>query len=144
MTDLNARQIALVAALTSGAPIPDGFDERLVTVARTALLRKRAGDVARHWPMLAASLGDLWVRDFAAWAAGRPTNGSLRDGWDFARQRGSLGPAAQDELAGREAAWVYDGAGPPRPRRLPALRRTPESLIVQVAGRTFTRRHAGY
>ncbi|MFI5838230.1 hypothetical protein ACIA8K_00725 [Catenuloplanes sp. NPDC051500] len=144
MGDLAARQEALVAALTSGAPIPDGFDERLVGVARKALLRKRAGDVARHWPVLAFTLGDRWVPEFADWAAGRPTSGSLRDGWDFARQCGPLGAAAADELARREAAWVYDGAKPPRPRRLPALRRTPESVIVQLGGRTFTRRRGGY
>ncbi|WP_033340397.1 hypothetical protein [Catenuloplanes japonicus] len=136
MGDLAAQQAALVAALTGGAPIPDGFDPRLVGVARKALLRKRAGDVARHWPRLAFALGDRWVPEFAAWAAGRPTNGSLRDGWDFAR---SLGAPATDELAAREAAWVYDGVHPPRPRRLPALRRTAESVIVQVAGRTYRR-----
>jgi hypothetical protein len=139
LTDLHARQAALVATLTSGAPVPDGFDARLVGVARKALLRKRAGDVARHWPMLAVSLGDRWVRDFADWAARRPTNGSLRDGWDFARQAGPLGALAQDELVTREVAWVYDGVHAPRPRRLPALRRTPGSVILQVAGRTYRR-----
>ncbi|MDR7277966.1 hypothetical protein [Catenuloplanes atrovinosus] len=138
--DLAARQEALVAALTGGAPIPDGFDARLVGVARQALLRKRAGVAARHWPMLAAGYGTGWTGAFAAWAARRPTAGGLRDGWDFARACGTRGPAAEEELARREAAWVYDGGSEPRPRRFPAVRRTAEVLIVQVAGRTFTRR----
>ena len=52
----------LVAALTAGAPVPPGFDARLVEAARVALLRKRAGEVARQWPQLAAALGAGWLR----------------------------------------------------------------------------------
>lgn len=137
--DLARRQEALVAALTSGAPVPDGFDARLVGVARRALLRKRAGDVARHWPMLAAGLGPRWTAVFAEWAADRPTQGSLRDGWDLARTLDLTGAAAE-ELARREVAWVYAGAEAPRPRRLPAIRRVPGVLMVQLAGRVWTRR----
>lgn len=130
------RQEALVAALTSGGPIPDGFDERLVGVARTALLRKRAGEVARHWPRLAAALGPQWTSSFATWAATRPTRGSLRDGWDFARSLDPGLPAlAAEELAAREALWRYDGVRPPRPRRLPALRRASGVVALQLFGR---------
>jgi hypothetical protein len=132
------RQAALVAALTAGAPVPAGFDARLVGVARAALLRKRAGDVARHWPMLAAGVGAGWADAFARWAAARPTLGSLRDGWDFARDRASRGdlPApAAEELAAREARWRYDGVSAPRPRRGPALRRAGHAVVVQFAGR---------
>ncbi|GAB7047156.1 hypothetical protein [Catenuloplanes indicus] len=138
--DLAAGQEALVAALTAGAPVPAGFDARLVGVARAALLRKRAGVVARAWPMLAAGYGPGWTTAFAEWADGRPTTGALRDGWDFARDRGVRGAAAEEELARREAAWRYDGVHEPRPRRIPTVRRTPGMVFVQVGGRTFSRR----
>ncbi|MDG4826793.1 hypothetical protein O7635_33500 [Asanoa sp. WMMD1127] len=114
--DLAARQAALVATLTSGAPVPPGFDPRLVGAARAALLRKRAGEVAKAWPMLAAAHGERWRTVFAEWAAERPTNGSLRDGWDLARSLAPLTGGAAAELAAREAAWRYDGAGAPVPR----------------------------
>ncbi|MEU8189675.1 hypothetical protein AB0C00_20620, partial [Micromonospora carbonacea] len=48
--DLAARQAELVAALVAGGPLPPGFVPAPVDAARRALLRKRAGDVARHWP----------------------------------------------------------------------------------------------
>jgi hypothetical protein len=130
---LAARQAALVAALVAGAADPAGFDPDLLAAARDALLRKRAGEVARAWPLLAAGLGGRWSAEFRAFAAGRPPAGPLRDGWDLARllaRRGELtGPAAA-ELAERERAWSYDGAGAPRPRRVPGGR-----LRVLIAGR---------
>ncbi|MEN3611140.1 hypothetical protein AAH979_16470 [Plantactinospora sp. ZYX-F-223] len=135
------RQAALVAALVAGAPLPPGFDARLVGVARSALLHKRAGEVARHWPLLAAVHGRRWSAVFAAWAADRPTSGSIRDGWDLARHlaaEGTLPAPAAEELAVREAGWRYDGRTPPRRRRRPALRRTGNVLVVQVAGRVRT------
>ncbi|WP_405090370.1 hypothetical protein OG767_22415 [Micromonospora sp. NBC_01392] len=136
--DLAARQAELVAALVAGGPLPPGFAAAPVEAARRALRRKRAGDVARHWPLLAAGLGADWPAVFVDWAAGRPTNGSLRDGWDLARElrdRGTLPPLGADELAGREAANRYDGRGTPRRRRLPALARTGGAVVVQFAGR---------
>jgi hypothetical protein len=116
VSSLADRQRALVDALVAGAPVPPGFDSRLIGVAREALLRKRAGDVARHWPLLAASLGSEWFATFASWAATRPTNGSLRDGWDLARTLRPLDNAAAVELRLREAHFRYDGQSAPRPR----------------------------
>ncbi|MEV7229171.1 hypothetical protein AB0M79_19415 [Polymorphospora sp. NPDC051019] len=139
--DLAARQAELVAALVAGAPVPAGFDERLVGIARGALLRKRAGDVARHWPLLAAGLGTDWTATFARFAATRPTRGSLRDGWDLARDlhaAARLTGPARDELAAREATWHYRGTDAPRPRRLPALRRGDGTVVIQFAGRVHT------
>ncbi|MCW3843052.1 hypothetical protein ONA70_23410 [Micromonospora yasonensis] len=136
--DLAARQAALVAALVAGGPLPPGFAPAPVAAARRALLRKRAGDVARHWPLLAAGLGAEWPATFAGWAAGRPTNGSLRDGWDLARElrnRGALPPLGAEELATRDATGRYDGRTAPRPRRLPAVARAGGAVAVQVAGR---------
>jgi YD repeat-containing protein len=137
MTSLGERQASLVAALVAGADIPAGFDGARVASTRRALLRKRAGEVAGAWPLLAAGVGPRWAETFAAWAAGRPPRGSLRDGWDLARELaagpGLAGPAAE-ELAAREVAWRYDGQGHPRRRRLPAARRTPGAVVVQVLG----------
>ncbi|WP_305786474.1 hypothetical protein [Symbioplanes lichenis] len=132
------RQAALVAALTSGAPLPGGFDPRLVEAARVALLRKRAGEVARNWPELAGACGREWFEVWSAWAATRPTRGSLRDGWDLARDlraRGELPAAAGAELAVREATLTYDGSAPPRPRRRPALRTVAGAWVLQAGGR---------
>jgi hypothetical protein len=131
------RQAGLVAALTCGLRVPEGFDGRLVEVARVALLRKRAGEVAKQWPLLAAGLGAGWTRAFAQWAAARPTQGSLCDGWDLARElagRGQLPALAGEELAAREAEMVYKGQTPPRGRRAPALRRAGGSVALQIAG----------
>lgn len=138
--ELAARQAALVAALVTGGKVPDDVDEARVAVARRALLRKRAGEVAAAWPWLAASVGQGWTASFSAWAAARPPLGSLRDGWDLARDlaaAGQLTPLGRDELATREVTWRYDGRTAPRRRRLPALRRVPGGLVVQLAGRVL-------
>lgn len=136
--DLAARQAALVAALVAGAPLPAGFDATRVAAARAALLRKRAGEVARNWPMLAAGLGHRWPAVFREWAATRPTQGALRDGWDLARSlrdQGRLPALGGEELAIREARLRYRGDAPPRPRRLPAVAWVGGTIAVQVAGR---------
>jgi hypothetical protein len=116
---LAERQVALVAALVAGAPDPAGFDPDRLAATRRALVRKRAGDVAGAWPVLAASFGDRWASTFAAHHAGREPHGALRDGWDLARAlRIRLNADAAAELAEREALLRYDGRTPPRPRRL--------------------------
>lgn len=115
--DVAAAQAGLVASLVAGAPDPPGFDPGRLSATRAALLRKRAAEVAKVWPLLAASAGPDWPRVFAAHAAGRPPAGALRDGWDVARAlRPTLTPGAAAELAEHEAAFRYDGASAPRPR----------------------------
>ncbi|NMH94624.1 hypothetical protein HF519_24230 [Pseudonocardia bannensis] len=139
-TGLAARQAELVAALVAGGPLPGGFDPGRLAATRRALLRKRAGQAAQVWPLLAASVGQAWPDSFAAHAGGRPPAGALRDGWDVARAlraAGVLGAGGAEELAGREVGWYYDGVRPPRRRRLPAVRRAGAALFVQVAGRTL-------
>jgi len=137
MSELAARQAELVAALVGGAGPPPGFDAARIAATRHALLRKRAGEVARAWPELAFALADGWHAAFADWAAGRAPQGSLRDGWDFARHLATdrrLPPEAAAELAAREVLWHYNGHAAPRRRRLPAVRRIPAGFVVQVAG----------
>ncbi|GIJ47458.1 hypothetical protein Val02_43440 [Virgisporangium aliadipatigenens] len=139
---LAAKQTALAAALVAGAPTPDGFDERRVAIARSALLNKRAGEVAHTWPALAASLGPQWRTIFRGWAAGRPPRGSLRDGFDLARELAvtrRLPEAAVAELAEREGHFYYDGIRPPRHRRwTPSFVRTPLGrLRVQLMSRAM-------
>jgi hypothetical protein len=139
--DLARKQAALVAALVAGGPTPPGFDERRVRAAATSLRVKRAGEVAHAWPVLAASFGTQWTSTFSAWAEGRPPRGSLRDGWDFARDagvHGALTDAALVELAARDVCWRYDGTEAPRRRRAPAVRRVRAAVVLGIAGRART------
>ncbi|MDL4819907.1 hypothetical protein [Actinomadura opuntiae] len=135
---LAAAQEALVRAMAAGGPVPGGFDADAVQAAAYGILLKRAGEVACAWPALAAAYGTSWKAEFAAWAAGRPTRGSFRDGWDFARaHRDGLAGDAARELALAEISWAYDGASAPRPRRA-ALRRVPGGVAVRFRGRVRT------
>jgi hypothetical protein len=127
VSELATRQAELVAALVAGGPLPAGFDAVRVGAARRALLRKRAAEAAKAWPLLAAALGADWVPVFVADRAGTAPVGGLRDGWDVARAldaRGELPAAARSELVDRDRALRYDGRGAPRPRPLAGLRRT--------------------
>ncbi|GAA2099982.1 hypothetical protein [Actinomadura alba] len=133
--ELAAAQERLVRALVAGDEPPPGFDPARIAVAARALLNKRAGEVARAWPRLAAAHGARWPAAFADWAAGTPSRGAWLDGWGFARsRRAHLPPAAAAELAGCEAHWSYRPDGPPRRRRV-AVGRLPGGVIVQVLGR---------
>ncbi|GAA2393226.1 hypothetical protein Cme02nite_11120 [Catellatospora methionotrophica] len=136
---LARRQEELVRALVAGAAMPAGFDAAAVGATRDALLRKRAEEVARTWPRLAAAAGPgQWARTFSAWAAGRAPQGSLRDGWDFARAHPPRDAAAARELALRELLWAYDGETAPRPRRGPAARLHGGELHLRWRGRAHT------
>ncbi len=147
--DLAARQAELVAALVASGPLPSGFDPDRLAVARRALLRKRAGEAATVWPLLAASLGQAWPDAFAASVAGRAPLGALRDGWDLARElsrRGdwatpppSSSPSARCPsdiaTAGRDACPRSAGARMAQSCRSAAGYTT--SRVVDVAHPTF-------
>ncbi|MEV0457464.1 hypothetical protein [Catellatospora methionotrophica] len=136
---LARRQEELVRALVAGAAVPEGFDIGALAATRTALLRKRAEEVARTWPRLAASAGPgQWARTFSAWGAGRAPQGSLRDGWDYARAHPPRDAAAARELALRELLWAYDGETAPRPRHGPAARLHHGELHLRWRGRAHT------
>lgn len=135
--DLATRQRELVAALLTGAPIPAGLDRARFAAAERALRGKRATEVARTWPLLAASQGETFRTLFMRWAQARPPLGALRDGWDFARQLaggGRLPELATNELAARDVRNHYDGHHEPRRRRLPAARRVDEGWVIGVPG----------
>lgn len=119
---LAARQAALVAALVAGAQPPAGFDPEVLAVTRRALLGKRAGEAAKAWPLLAAGLGAQWYPRFTSWADGCPPAGSVRDGWDLARElaaAGELPDLGAQELVERELHWRYTGHTAPRRHRPP-------------------------
>jgi hypothetical protein len=124
---LAADQAALVRALVGGGPVPGGFDPDRVRATSAALARKRAREVTRAWPGLAAELGETFTGRFLAFAAGRPPparGGALADGLAFARalagQGGLPGNArveallAATHLSRSPARLAATLAGPPR------------------------------
>jgi hypothetical protein len=124
---LGAEQAALVRALVDGGPVPGGFDPGRVRATSAALARKRARDVARAWPALAAELGEDFTGRFLAEAARRPPparGGALADGLGFAdalARQGRLPGNARVErmlaaarLSTRPVRLAMTAAGPPR------------------------------
>lgn len=137
-TELEEQQAALVAALTGTGPSPAGFDAARLEVARKALLRKRAGELTRSWPLLRAALGAGFLPAFSQWAEHRPTAGGWRDGFAFASfldQRGELPADARGEWAPRRLQWSVDRTGTVRRRRLPATAVVDGRVLLQVGGR---------
>lgn len=137
-------QADLVASLVGIGPDPAGFDTHRLAVARKALLNKRAGAVAARWPYLVADLGHGWRIAFDGWAGGRPTRGSLLDGWDFAEQLESedrLHDLGRVELARRRALFDLTPSGP---RRRRGLRRGRSGrVVVWCWGNRFVVRGTG-
>jgi hypothetical protein len=124
---LAAEQAALVRALVDGGPVPGGFDPERVRATAAALARKRAREVAREWPALAAELGEDFTGRFLAEAARRPPpprGGALADGLAFAdalARQGRLPSSARVErmlaaahLSTRPVRLAMAAAGPPR------------------------------
>jgi hypothetical protein len=137
-TELERAQAALVAALTGTGPAPGGFDAARLEVARTALLRKRSGEVGKFWPLLRAGLGPQFLPAFSAWAAERPTSGGWQDGFAFAShldEQNQLPPSARGEWRRRRLQWSVDRAGTVRRRRSPAVAVVDGRLLVQIGGR---------
>jgi hypothetical protein len=128
---LAAGQAALVRALVGGGPVPGGFDPGRVRATSTALARKRAREVARAWPVLAAELGEEFTGRFLAFAAGQPPparGGALADGLAFARAL-----SGQGRLPGnaRVEALLAAAHLSPSPARLAAtLAGPPRRLVV--------------
>ncbi len=91
VTDLAAQQAALVRALVAGGPVPEGFDAAALATTARALLRKRAQEVARRFPMLAYECGESYQDLYCAWAKDRPKISTLSDARAFAEHMG-IGP----------------------------------------------------
>jgi len=133
---LAAGQAALVRALVGGGPVPGGFDPDRVRATAAALARKRAREVARAWPVLAAELGDDFPGRFLAFAAGRPPpdrGGALADGLAFARALARQGRLPGDARVEALVAAAHLSRSPARlaatlagpPRRLVVVVRAP-------------------
>ena len=128
---LAAEQAELVRALVGGGPVPGGFDPERVRATSAALARKRAREVARVWPVLAADLGEDFTGRFVADAARRPAparGGALADGLAFARALSRQGRLSGDA---RVEALLAAARLSPRPLRLAAtLAGLPRRLVV--------------
>ena len=126
-----AGQAALVRALVAGGPVPEGFDPDRVRATAAALARKRAREVARAWPVLAADLGEAFTDRFVGFASGRPlpaTGGALADGLGFARAMARQGRLSGDA---RVEALLAAARLSPRPLRLAAtFAGRPPRLVV--------------
>ncbi|MGV9720336.1 hypothetical protein [Nocardia beijingensis] len=108
---LAQRQAALVRALVAGAAVPPGFDAEAVGAAADALLRKRAGEVARRFPLLAhACHGDFTAR-FTAWARNHPKTTTSADAAAFASATGIDWPSTPHGRARRRWFPRYRASG---------------------------------
>jgi len=121
---LAKRQTEVVRCLVAGGPVPAGFDPDRLEATRKALLRKRAGEVGRAWPELAASYGEDWQETFAAWADGKPPLGSKVDGHDFALEHPPTGAAAIELM-------IYEVGR----RKPPAFQYRHGVLVVNISGK---------
>ncbi|WP_067649140.1 hypothetical protein [Nocardia harenae] len=87
-TDLATRQADLIRALVANGPTPPGFTPDDLTPTATALLRKRAGLVAKRYPLLAQQAGPDFPDKFITWAKGRPSTSVADDAAAFAAANG--------------------------------------------------------
>ncbi|NMO20705.1 hypothetical protein HPC49_51800 [Pyxidicoccus fallax] len=116
-------QEALVRALGTGAPVPEGFDAERVRVAARALVDKRRRWVERKWPTLVSALGADFASRFESWAREHPMTvepNALADGRRFAeslREAGQLPAALKGPLQDFDLRWRVTGDGELVPRR---------------------------
>ncbi|WP_175583180.1 hypothetical protein [Nocardia cyriacigeorgica] len=103
---LGEQQAALIRALVAGGATPPGFDDATVRAAESALLRKRAGILARHNPMLAHAAGADFEQKFASWARGRPKISTDADIAAFAEYVGIRLSGTKSRFADRIRSFV--------------------------------------
>ncbi|MFI5805853.1 DUF692 domain-containing protein [Streptomyces sp. NPDC051561] len=124
-------QTALLAALVSGAPVPEGFDGPRLRVQSRALTAKRAGIVAKVAPELPRILGEDYRKAFFGYALSRPLrSGYRRDALDFAEHtlvHGTLDPTARRALT----HWWQDRASARPPTRATRLLRAARAATVR-------------
>jgi uncharacterized protein (UPF0276 family) len=136
-------QTALLAALVSGGPVPEGFDGPRLRVQSRALTAKRADIVAKVAPELPGILGDTFRPAFFAYALTRPLrSGYRRDALDFAEHtlvHGPLDPTARPALT----HWWQDRAAARPPTRATRLLRAARAKAARAAtSRTRSRTEA--
>ncbi|MGY2030504.1 hypothetical protein [Nocardia gipuzkoensis] len=85
---LAERQAALVRALVAGAAVPAGFDADAVGAAANALLFKRAGEIARRFPLLVHACDGDFTTAFTTWARDNPKTTTSADAAAFAAATG--------------------------------------------------------
>jgi hypothetical protein len=139
--ELARRQTELVAALTGGGRVPNGFDPTRVRALAAALQEKRARELARAWPRLARALGDAWASAIASHMCelpAPPLSGPLGDGRALARSlaaRGRLPWEGRLELLANEVRWRWGPDGNRSPRRFgagAATQRHPPRLCLAL------------
>lgn len=102
MTDarerLAAAQAELLRALLADGPVPQGFDEKRISVERRSLLAKRRSVAAMLGPDVANELGERFRPLFDSYAVLHPRLAGSRAREDaanfaqWARERGELTP----------------------------------------------------
>ncbi|MFF3650627.1 DUF692 domain-containing protein [Streptomyces sp. NPDC002181] len=120
-------QGALLAALVTGAEVPEGFDRERVGVQARALAAKRAGVVAKLAPELPGILGGEapYREAFLGYARSRPmTAGYRRDALDFAEHLLIRDLPADPTARRRLTTWWQDRVGARPPRRIVRWART--------------------
>ena len=137
--ELGRAQAVLVRALVAGGAPPPGFDPGRLAAASSALVDKRAREVAKAWPALARALGPRLAETMRARAAAHPppaSGGAVVDGLALLTRRARRGlpvEARVEHLARRAEFTVRRGRL--RRRRLFAgavLLRRPRRLLLAL------------
>ncbi|GHH36855.1 multinuclear nonheme iron-dependent oxidase [Streptomyces candidus] len=131
-------QAALLSALLTGAPVPEGFDGPRLRVQSRALTAKRADIVAKVAPELPEILGSRpgsgFRPAFSAYARTRPMSaGYRRDALDFAEHtlvHGTLDPAARRALT----HWWQDRVAARPPSRVTRFLRSASARVRPLPG----------
>nr|WP_051722737.1 DUF692 domain-containing protein [Streptomyces albus] len=116
---LAVAQTALLSSLVAGTPAPDGFDRTRLGVQSRALVRKRAGVIAKVAPELPRILGPRFRAEFAGYARNRPITGGYRqDALSFAEHvLGPAGPRLEPAVRRRLDRWWRERSRPSPPLR---------------------------
>ncbi len=109
---LAVAQTALLSALVTGTPAPEGFDRARLRVQRRALAAKRVSVLAKVAPGLPALLGDGFRPRALAYVRSHPlTGGHRQDAARFARHLLDGGRAAVDRHTRRQLKRWLRGEG---------------------------------
>ncbi|SFC37350.1 hypothetical protein SAMN05421773_103113 [Streptomyces aidingensis] len=108
---LAVAQTALLSALVTGTPAPEGFDRARLRAQRAALAAKRVSVLARVAPELPGLLGDTFRPRALAYVRSHPLTGGYRqDAARFTRHLLDEGPAG-DRRTRRRLRHLLRGEG---------------------------------